>query len=459
MATSVWFVVFLGACAQTPVNDTALSIVPWNAGFPTLADEIGFVGGFTPLRSIIHLHSPWSHDACDGAGYVDGEIDTACLADLREALCTTSIDVAYLTDHPSYAAFQPYEDLFFQQEGDTPLTVDGVTIATQLNCESGHTAMWVPGIEDELMPVGLEAHAAETGDAADTLYNARTAATIEAVRAVEGVVLMAHTEGKALEDLIALQADGLQGVEIFNLHAMLDPTKREEDLGLDGLGWATAIAPFTSPDGTGEPDLMFAGFFEEQTVSLERFDALNALAPMVGTAGTDAHQNALPLVLRDGERGDSYRRMLRWFSNTLLAESKTPTAAKEALAAGRLYVSFEAFGTPSGLDFYASTNQKERVEMGADCTTCDTGSISLTCPSLSTHSPQDGSALPTIDATVFKDGVIWQTGCGTWLLDGEGVYRGRIDITPTHLTAYLGDDPAPYLKPYPWLYTNAIRIH
>ena len=59
---------------------------------------------------------------------------------------------------------------------------------------------------------------------------------------------------------------------------------------------------------------------------------------MIGTAGTDAHQNVLPILLRDGERGDSYRRMLRWFSNMVLVESgePTPATAQAALEAGRL---------------------------------------------------------------------------------------------------------------------------
>ncbi len=30
------------------------------------------------------------------------------------------------------------------------------------------------------------------------------------------------------------------------------------------------------------------------------------------TVGTDAHENSFPIMLRDGERGDSYRRLLRW---------------------------------------------------------------------------------------------------------------------------------------------------
>ena len=192
---------------------------------------------------------------------------------------------------------------------------------------------------------------------------------------------------------------------------------------------------------------------------MDRYDALNAIGPMTATAGTDAHQNTLPITLRDGERGDSYRRMPRWFSNTILAETKSPSAAKAALAAGRTYISFEAFGTPKGLEFYALNDDGSRVEMGGDCNGCSAGTITLECPTLSAASPQDGNALPDIGATIFKDGEVWQSSCGTWDVTDPGVYRARIDITPNHLKDFLGDTPSDYLKPYPWVYTNAIRVH
>lgn len=53
----------------------------------------------------------------------------------------------------------------------------------------------------------------------------------------------------------------------------------------------------------------------EQAPSLQKLDGLLARGPIVAAAGTDAHENVLPTLLRDGERGDSDRRMLRWFSS------------------------------------------------------------------------------------------------------------------------------------------------
>src|SRR5690606_22674298 len=91
---------------------------------------------------------------------------------------------------------------------------------------------------------------------------------------------------------------------------------------------------------------LFLAVLQHQPPSLAAFDALLARGPIVGTGGTDAHQNVLNYDLADGERGDSYRRMLRWFSNVLLTDGIEPADYQAALEAGRNYVVFEALGTP-----------------------------------------------------------------------------------------------------------------
>lgn len=432
--------------------------VPWDPGLPALDGEIDEPRGFVPLRSIVHLHSPYSHDACDGDGYVDGVIDEECLTQLRDGLCQLSIDVAYLADHPGEAAWQPLEDLMLMRDDDDPVDLDGDVVGSWIHCAGGFDVLWRPGIEDALMPVGLERHAAAVGQEADDLYNSTDPVAIAAMLAAGGTVLQNHTEGRDLPTLSALQDSGLQGVEIFNLHAMLAPDIREEDLGLDPFGWVDAVEPFTSPDGTGEPDLMFLGFYEEQTVSVERWDALAARGPMVGVGGTDAHRNSFDYELRDGERADGFRRNMRWFTNVLLAESKDLVAAESALQGGRSFVAFEVLGTPDGFAFWYEPTGGAAVEMGSDCADCTGGTLHLACPTLSQHSPRDGSGLPAITATVYRDGAPWQEGCGEWIVAEPGVYRARIDILPSHLTAFLSDDPAPYLHVYPWVYGNHVRI-
>ena len=443
----LWLVLL--ACRDPAPVDTDPATLPWSGGLAPLAEETPEVRGRTPHRAIVHLHSPWSHDACDGEPLPDGSPDQGCLDDLRRGLCDTRIDAAFLTDHPAHAAEQPYEELFHARPEDTWVEVGGRKVALRVACDDGHEVLWLPGIEDELMPVALDRHVSDDATENDRLYNAADAEAVEADLAAGATVLVAHTEGRDPAALEGLQDLGLAGVEIFNLHASFAPDIRQDDLGLSPTSWMGDIAPFTSPEGTGEPDLFFLAVLQEQTPSVQKWDALLARGPMVAVAGTDAHQNVLPLDLRDGERGDSYRRMLRWFSNVLLVEGEGPEAVEAALAAGRSYVAFEVLGTPSGFDFHVGG-----TEMGG---TGPGGTLTVTCPTLSARSPHNLDA-PEITATVFKDGQVWQTGCGDFATDGPGVYRVRIDLVPHHLRDFLGDEPDSWIRAYPWIYSNAIRI-
>ncbi len=405
-------------------------------------------------RGIIHLHSPYSHDACDGDPMPDGEPDLACMDDLRAGLCTTGMDFAFLTDHPAHAADQDFEDLSWIESGDEPiLGPTGRITANTMACPDGHTTLVMPGIEDELMPVGLSNHAAADAAARNTLYNESTPDTVRAFIDQDAVVLVAHTEKRSIEDLAVLSDAGLSGIEMFNLHAMVDATKRERDLGLDPTAWLTDAAPFTSPDGSADPDLMFLAFYQEQAPSIAIWDALSATRTTVGVAGTDAHQNVMPLVLRDGERLDSYRRMMRWFSNWLLIDGDQPEHHREALRAARVYTVFETLGTPTGFDVHVET-QGITHEVGSTVTG---GSLEVVCPTLSATSPTNLEP-PTIEARILRDGAPWATGCGSHTLADEGVYRVVFDITPTHLEDFLGEDPAAFLHTYPWVYANPIRV-
>ena len=267
----------------------------------------------------------------------------------------------------------------------------------------------------------------------------------------------AHTEGRSLEELRALQAAGLMGVEVFNIHAMFDPNIREEDLGLDRLGWLETAAPFTSPDSEAEPDLLFLSVLAEQAPSVAAWDALQATGPVVGIGGSDAHQNVWPIELVDGERGDSYRRMLRWMSNHLLVEARTPSAADAALESGRLAVVFEVLGTPAGADLHLRRADGSVVEMGGQAALTAGDVLSVGCTSLAPDSPQGPSA-PDVTVTVYRDGEAWAEGCGEHPLQEPGVYRTRVDIVPWHLAPFLGADPDPWLIRWPWIYTNPVTL-
>ena len=175
---------------------------------------------------------------------------------------------------------------------------------------------------------------------------------------------------------------------------------------------------------------------------------------MGATGANDSHQNVMPLVLRDGDRGDSYRRTFRWFSNVFLVDGDSPERHQEALEHYRFYVVFHILGDPAGFELYLEADDGSNWEMGSDT---PTGTLHVTCPTLAPSSPH-GTEEPEISVTVFRNGEVWQTGCGSWPADGPASYRVRVDMVPYHLRPFLGDDPEQWLESYPWIYSNAIRV-
>ncbi len=439
-----------------PPGDTS---VPWSGDLPVLADDIAHPRGFLPLRTAVHFHGPYSHDGCDSHIEESGEVDEECLQQLRDGLCRTHHDLAYLSDHPAYAAYQPFEDLLYIRGDDQPIEVDGVPVANRIICPDGHEVLFMVGIEDELMPLGLDRHAgAPVGAELDALYSSDGEALFAAVEAAGGFVWQEHPEERDLATLMERQDLGVRGLEIFQLHALMSPESREEIYGLDPFGWVEAFGPFMDEEGTGEPDLYFLAVHQELGPNVERWDALLARGAMTGVAVTDSHRNVAPIEMRDGERPDAHRRFLRWFSNHLLADHKSPEHGDELLIAGRLYVAFELLGTPDGLTLWYDDGAGGELELGGSCSGCTGGTLHLTCPTLSPSSPRDGEGTPEISAVVFRDGEAWQTGCGDFAVTEPGVYRARIDIVPHHLTGFLPEDPTPYLHEMPWVYTGVIRV-
>ncbi|RME24398.1 MAG: hypothetical protein D6798_11325 [Deltaproteobacteria bacterium] len=439
--------------------------VAWQRTLAPLSTTMTGPRGHRLARAIVHLHSSWSHDACDGQPLDDdGRPRTDCLADLRRGLCEAGIEHAFLSDHPAHFATSTWEEAPLAQPGDTRLPDDAGRVL-EIPCDSGGVVRWYPGVEDELMPVALDRHVPGDAEQRDWQYNQSDAAAIEAFTEAGATVWLAHTEGRDPDLLASLVAQGLRGVEVFNLHAAFSPTIRADDLGLDPADWLAEIVPFTSDEGTGEPDLFVLGVLTPQIPSEERWDALQALAPddrvIAATFGTDAHQNVMPVALRDGERGDSYRRMLRWASQWLWLEPGTEgdlDAAEQALSAGRFQVVFEVLGTPEGFDFHLEDAAGTIHEMGSVVDgDALPATLTVTCPTLWAGSPR-GTTPPEITATVYRDGEPWQQGCGSFPVDTPGSYRVRIDIVPWHLDPFLGDDPEPWLHDYPWVYGNPIRV-
>lgn len=103
----------------------------------------------------MHLHSPYSHDACDGKPRDAG--GAPCLADLRAALCTTRVDFAALTDHDASMADEDFPTLFSMRGADQAVRNGaGEQIASRMTCDGGHVVTLTVGGENALMPIMLD---------------------------------------------------------------------------------------------------------------------------------------------------------------------------------------------------------------------------------------------------------------------------------------------------------------
>ena len=424
---------------------------------PTLPStaELGMRRGQRFVRGIIHAHSIHSHDACDGEPEVDGAPNEPCLADFRRAICETRQDYVFLTDHEELAALRPYDDLLLMRAGDEAVTVDGAAVANRMSCDNGHEALILPGGEFGTMPIGLPAHLAGTPEERHAAYEEVTPERVQALKDLGAVVLQAHAESKTRESLRSL---GLDGFEVYQLHANLDPDIRGDYLGLEPSVFLDATIPFVQGRG-GAADLVFLAFVEPNVPSIAHFDALVAEGQhLTGTAGTDCHQNALPIKMKDGERVDSYRRLMRWFTNYLLVPDVTPDSLKGAVRGGRLAIVFEAFGVPEGFDFRAESGGTA-AELGGEVSLESAPRLVLERPTVLGYGEVETRlAILRIEA----DGaVVVAEGADSLELapTEPGAYRATVWIRPAHLRDHLQNESVALAdREYEWIWANPIYV-
>ncbi|MDB4952627.1 MAG: uncharacterized protein JWO36_196 [Myxococcales bacterium] len=456
----------LAACGGT-------STAPLPVWVKTLPDAsvMGTWRGLVPARGIVHLHSPYSHDACDNKprDASTGAPNEPCLADLRSALCADKIDYAALTDHDASMADEDFPTLFNMRGTDQAvLDGSGQQIASRMTCDDGHVVTFTVGGENDLMPIMLHRHVPGTVQQRHDTYNAVDAAAVTAFRDAGGLVWIAHTEQHPIEQLRALQPDG---VELYNLHANIDPKIRGPYLGLDpGAAISAAVNFADTNPGHPEPDLALLSFLDVNHPSIDRWNQiLGDGRHVAATAGSDAHENALPIMLADNERGDSYRRVMRWFANiVLVADPQDPAQIEAALAAGRLFAVFEMMGTPEGFDVHATrstpTTASGTVELGGSLSVADGGTLSVTVPKIRGLDPS--LPAPEIHGTILRidasGPTVVATTTGASLsapLNAPGAYRVEITIVPHHLGPYLGDlGPASADVERPWIYASPIYV-
>lgn len=450
----------LTACGGGDGNDNPDASLPaWHRDLPP-SSVMGTQRGLQAARGIIHLHSPYSHDACDGDPRPGGVVDEPCLADLRAALCDTRQDYAALTDHDDSMADESFDDLFLRRDGDTLVNGTGGTpIANRMGCGTLLTV----GSENPIMPIMFDRHVTGTVQERHAIYNGDDAAAVTAMRDAGATIWIPHTEQRTTAELLTLMPDG---IEVYQLHANIDPDIRAEHLGLPASGAIQAVVEFadTNPGGP-EPDLAILSFLAPNTPSMTRWDELLAMGRRVsGSGGTDAHQNALPILLKDGERGDSYRRMLRWFANVALVADRTDiTQIESALRGGRMFVAFEVMGTPVGFDARAVAGGTV-TELGGEVMVSAGATLQVTVPTIY-ELPTDLPA-PEIRARIIRvtssGASEIAAGAGPTLsapLDLAGAYRVEVLIRPHHWGPYLRQLGPGYADmEHPWIYASPIYV-
>jgi hypothetical protein len=438
-------VCLLTACGGgEAANPDATALPAWNRELPP-SDVMGSVA-----RGIIHLHSPYSHDACDGNPRGDtevGPIDEACYQNLREGLCATRQDFAALTDHDASMAEEEFATLFLERADDEMVG----TGASRIHCDNGHDVLLTVGGENDLMPIMLDQHVPGDAQQRHDTYNGRDATAVTAFRDAGATVWIPHTEGWTADEVATLAPDG---IEVYQLHANLDPDIRPT-LGLDPYEVIDLLAQFvnTTEDGP-QSDLALLAVLEPNPPALAVWDNLLGRGMHVsGSGGTDAHQNVLNLAGSDGERIDSYRRMMRWFTNVVqVADASDPAQIETALRGGAMYVAFELMGTPVGFEM-----------PGIGSTVAVGETLHVTLPTVHDLDPELPAPVITgkvIRVTATGSEVIAE-GAGPFeiVMDVAGAYRVEVDIQPLHLGPYLGNLETNYAeRTLPWIYTSPIYV-
>lgn len=454
---ATWAICFviLAGCTR---SEEGPAPAPWRPGV-TYASAPGPNGrGLLDRRGLIHAHSVYSHDACDEEPVKDGVRDPVCFDDFRRGLCQARHDFVMLTDHPESFSATPFEEalLYRAERGDELVERAGQPAASWASCPDGSRALIMAGFEGGTMSVGLEHHATEEEATRDALYRDVSAESIQAVQATGALTLLQHTEDWTPDEIMDLP---VHGFEMYNLHA--------NSFRAAGTLLEMLILSSERPDDLPHPDLIFLPIFSEDPRYLERWGSVLARGGRrVTTMGTDCHRNSFPALLPDGERADSYRRMMIWFSNHLLVRPEADGRwddrhLKDALQSGRLYGAFEILGSPEGFDFYAEVGG-EVAEMGSEVPFTAAPQLRIVAPTL--RNPDPDKPAPTLTVRLLKaveggfEEVVSAPGGITYSPTGPGVYRAEVRMVPNHLADQLGQYRLADLGDFIWIYANPIYV-
>lgn len=414
------------------------------------------------VKAAVHVHSVHSHDACDGEPRVDGRPNAPCAQDLRDGVCANRYDHIFLTDHDSEMATEPWSELLepYFRDGDEWIGGEA-RFGLAMQCPGGHVTRLYPGAENDLMPIGLDRHVGQDlaigSDELHRLYDKDGADSVAAFKAVGGVVFVNHAEQHTTEEIAAYDIDG---IEIYNIHATLQAL-------LEGRGGVGDISEFLKlGDDAAPADLLFLALFTDNVEDLTHWATLSHTRRLSGVAAHDVHRNALPGPMADGERMDSYRRILSWYSNRVAVRGEdagSREAVREALKLGRSYMSGDVVADTAGFDaLVRSDNDDEPPPLRM-------GDEAPWTPGMAVH-----VAMPPVpDGAEVEVALVEMRADGTWgdlstsdaaaaelalPLPSAGVYRIDVRLTPRHLAARLHGAAHLADKPFVWVRTNPFHL-
>ncbi|MCX7944725.1 MAG: hypothetical protein N2746_09490 [Deltaproteobacteria bacterium] len=435
------------------ISENAITMLTeWDPGLPS-TDLIEEVRGYKIARVIIHAHSVYSHDGCDGNSVENGNPEEDCVLQLRDAICKLNLNGIFMTDHAgSLADEEDFRKLYYPREGDTPVIENEIQTGNQINCPNGAKPVIMVGSENDIMPIGITAHPSSDINERKKIYGSVDESAIEAFRKVNGVVCTAHSEGKEDNYLIG---SSLECMEIYNFHVSV----------LSSSGLVVLVDYMNQPERMPHPDLAFLAFYEPLKLQLNKWYTTVEKRNISPIIGTDIHRNAVKKVLSDGERLDSYRRFMRWFTNFLLVKDYKPSEFKKAIKDGRIYVVAEGLGTPSGFDFYAET-KNGIVDTGKTIKKADFKKFVIKIPEVTgienediyvkarLFKIKDKSEIEILKPIARSEKKIIEISEGI----DVGVYAVQVLLTPMHLKRLCKRWASEYIKEFVWIYSNTIRV-
>lgn len=465
---------------------------------------------YKEIHGVVHMHSPYSHDACDGAGLAAGVPNASCLADLRAAPCKDGLDFIALTDHPAHMnEYEPTQNVLYDATAGDVLVKDatGAVIGNTMTCADGRKVLFTFGFEGEhTLPIAFKKHPTRYDGYVNTRPIAEVKALVADLHAAGALVALAHSEADDI-DATTIVEGGADAMEWYNPHGNFKTALGGDKISgaaVDVIPIFKKLGDFLQGSSSGaHPDLFYLlllpswpqkGFDKWREVQRSRF--------VPGLFGSDVHQNVsvdpicsgaaqqaictallggssnalAPLIsggqimMSDGKRFDAFERLLRWLHNRVFAKSLSPDDLKEAIGHGRSYGVFSVFGDPKGFYFDGDSAGKP-VDMGDEVK----GPVTLHVQLPSGPAPIPNgvmfdaatAAKAEVRAVLYRTDASGTTevakvaGLGQLLsptVTEPGQYHVELWIKPKHFAALLGGQSASADTEYMWAITNPIRI-